>query len=79
MLQTMVIVLDCYDLCNKVGESPLLAASMYKHCYVVEYLLEHGADVNLFDEDGESPLSVGSKSGDCDVVKCLLNFHASDS
>jgi ankyrin repeat protein len=34
------------NLCNKARESPLFAASMYKQCYVVEYLLEHGADVN---------------------------------
>jgi ankyrin repeat protein len=63
-------------MCNTLGQSPLLVASLKGHCEVVKCLLSSDADINLRDEGGQSPLLVASLKGHCEVVKCLLSSDA---
>jgi ankyrin repeat protein len=62
------------------GSSPLLLASRghyFKHGTVVRLLLEHGADINVQDEDGWTPLHWASMNGALEVVRLLLE-HGSE-
>ena len=43
---------------------------------ILEYLVEHGADVNKEDEDSETPLSNAYRSGNEFVVKFLVEHGA---
>ncbi|KAF9048720.1 ankyrin repeat-containing domain protein [Panaeolus papilionaceus] len=36
--------------------TPMHAAASYGHIHVLEYLISHGGDVNVTDEDGDTPL-----------------------
>ncbi|KAK0235844.1 ankyrin repeat-containing domain protein [Armillaria nabsnona] len=38
--------------------TPMHAAASYGHIHVLEFLLAHGGDVNITDDDGETPLYV---------------------
>ena len=40
------------------GYSPMHAAASYSSLTIIEYLVSHGADVNIRDEDGDTPLLV---------------------
>ena len=42
----------------------------------VKLLLDHGADVNVKDEDGETPLFCASNNGHKEIVKLLLEHGA---
>ena len=36
-----------------LGETPLHCSAEYGHVAVVKYLIDHGSDINIEDEDGE--------------------------
>ena len=38
--------------------SPLHAAASWNHPEILSYLVEHGGDINITDDDGETPLFV---------------------
>ncbi|KAK0485152.1 ankyrin repeat-containing domain protein [Armillaria novae-zelandiae] len=38
--------------------TPMHAAASYGHINILEFLLAHGGDVNITDDDGETPLYV---------------------
>ncbi|PBL03682.1 ankyrin [Armillaria gallica] len=38
--------------------TPMHAAASYGHIHILEFLLAHGGDVNITDDDGETPLYV---------------------
>ncbi len=38
--------------------TPMHAAASYGHIHVLEFLLAHGGDVNITDDDGDTPLYV---------------------
>lgn len=43
---------------------------------MIEYLLEHGADIQTKDCDGQSPLHRAASSGSIDSVKMLVKMGA---
>jgi ankyrin repeat protein len=43
---------------------------------VVQFLLEHGADPNVLQNDGRTPLRIASKSGQSEIVRLLLEHGA---
>ncbi|KAJ2317839.1 hypothetical protein IWW52_002901 [Coemansia sp. RSA 2704] len=40
------------------GYTPLHAASSWKHLELLEYLLDHGGEVDIVDSDGDTPLHI---------------------
>ena len=56
------------------NSSPLMAASRFGHLAVVQFLLEHGATVNLWDTDYATALDGALQSGSMDIV-ALLRKH----
>lgn len=52
---------------------PLIAACVHSHDEQVQYLLNHGADVNLQDSAGRTALHVASVRGVLTVVEALLS------
>lgn len=54
-----------------------LAASIYNdYLDIADYLIEHGADVNVKDDQGETILSWASLNGHDNYVKYLIKNHA---
>lgn len=58
--------------------SPLLAAIKRENMPVVVKLLEHGADVNICDDNGNTPLHVAIDKNRIDIVKKLLEVSGVD-
>lgn len=54
--------------------TPLMPAASNAHLHVIDWLVEHGADVNARDEALWTPLHFGAKSGAC--VRRLLQLGA---
>ena len=46
---------------DRDGRTPLHIASSQGHLSIVEYLINHGADVNKADNDGCTPIMVAKK------------------
>ena len=51
-------------------------ASERGHLSIVEYLINHGADVNKANHWGRTPLSIASENGHLSVAKCLFEHGA---
>ncbi|MEE6485606.1 hypothetical protein FKM82_014347 [Ascaphus truei] len=56
--------------------TPLHLAAGYNNLEVVEYLLQHGADVNAQDKGGLIPLHNAASYGHVDVAALLIKFNA---
>lgn len=59
------------------GRYPLCYAADYGQTDIIEYLAQHGADVNVKDKYGISPLLAAIYEGHTEAVKMLLKQGAS--
>jgi ankyrin repeat protein len=68
------------DTQNIRGDTALYFAIKYGHTQAVQLLLEHGADVNVRNEDGNTPSKLASSElyKHQEIVE-LLSAHASGS
>ncbi|CAG8461984.1 7692_t:CDS:2 [Diversispora eburnea] len=64
------------DIQDQNGYTPLAAAVSYNHIELVEFLLAHGANVNLCDNEGDSPLFLAET---VEMVQTLLDHGADPS
>jgi len=58
------------------GLSPLMGAAAGGHPDVVKYLLDHGAEVNVTNDQWQTPLMLAALSGNLECVTLLLNAGA---
>ncbi|BET32574.1 ankyrin repeat domain-containing protein [Wolbachia pipientis] len=56
----------------KNGMTPLHFAAMYGYLGIVRYLVEHGADINLQNEDHTTPLHFADIYGHSSTVRYLV-------
>jgi len=56
--------------------TPLVYAALYNSTDIANYLIDHGASVNLATNNGVTPLLAASFSGDNEIVKLLLSKGA---
>ena len=71
------LVEECKADINTVsGYTVLTYAIINKHIKMVEYLLKHGADLNLQGDNGETALMYATKYGYTDIVTILLKYGA---
>lgn len=62
---------------SKYGDTALTAATYFCHSQVVEFLLDHGADVNVKNYGyGSSPLMLAAECDDVTSVKALIKSGA---
>jgi ankyrin repeat protein len=64
---------------NEAGRTPLAAAAANGHLTIVDFLLQHGADVNSEGKDGnvtKTALNFAAEKGHTAVVKALLDRKA---
>jgi ankyrin repeat protein len=61
---------------RKEGYTPLIEAILNDHDAVAEWLIVHGADVNLMSRSMESPLHIAVEKGNLDMAVLLLNHGA---
>jgi uncharacterized protein len=54
------------------GYSPLMYAVRFGNWAAVPFLIRHGADVNIPDEEGNPPVVWAASAGRVDVVNCLI-------
>ncbi|ARF11286.1 ankyrin repeat protein [Klosneuvirus KNV1] len=59
---------------NETGETCLFQVCQYNHCEICKFLLDHGADPNIQDNDGNTPLMCCRSYEMC---KLLLDYKAS--
>lgn len=70
---------EMQTLCNrqaKDGWSPLLFACQAGTLAIVDFLLKHGARVDVFDENGKAALHLAAEKGHNDVIELLLKYKA---
>ena len=58
------------------GLSPLMGAAAGGHPDVVQYLLAHGAEVNVTNDQWQTPLMLAAMAGNLECVTLLLNAGA---
>ena len=63
------------DACS-FGKLPIVAASASGHVEIVELLLEHGAKVDMRENNGLSALFIASENGHTEMVRLLLEYGA---
>ena len=63
---------------NNKGSTLLHAAAETNQMAVMQYLLDHGIDMNAVDNEGNTALHVAVQNGCIDAVHLLLNSGASD-
>ena len=63
---------------NNKGSTLLHAATETNQMAVMQYLLDHGLDINAVDHEGNTALHVAVRNGCIDAVHLLLNSGASD-
>jgi len=64
---------------NKIdqkGSSPLYWACFHNQFKTAEDLLEHGASVNLQNQDGETAMFIATRVGNVDLIRLLLKWGA---
>ena len=64
---------------NNKGSTLLHAAAGTNQMAVMQYLVDHGLDMNAVDHEGNTALHVAVQNGCIDAVHLLLNSGASDS
>lgn len=66
--------IDQYD---HFGRTPLIYATIYQYVDIVELLLKHGADPQLYDQDNlKSCLHYASENGNIEITLLLLKYQA---
>ena len=58
------------------GNTPLCIAASNNHIDIVEYLINHGADINGLGYRNETPLMKAAMKGNIEIVKLLLSSGA---
>jgi len=58
------------------GRTPVYSAITMGHHYIVELLLNNGANVNEQDNEGNTPLHVAAQRGNLQIVRLLLDRGA---
>jgi ankyrin repeat protein len=64
---------------NKVDvlcDPALHTAARHGYLEIVQYLIEHGADVNLLSSSNYTPLYCAAESGELEVIKYLVQHGA---
>ncbi|XP_071098478.1 serine/threonine-protein phosphatase 6 regulatory ankyrin repeat subunit A-like [Haliotis cracherodii] len=56
------------------GHTPLMRAVCGGHTDVVDFLVEHGADVNMVDNDGDGLLHLACEAGNLKMVKHVMSY-----
>ena len=64
---------------NNSGTSPLMLTCSNGHMNVATYLVEHGANIHLQDEDGDTCLNYAAQMGHVEVVSKLLALGAKET
>ena len=64
---------------NNFGSTPLMRTCYNGHVNVATYLVEHGANIHLQDEDGNTCLHFAAKTGHVEVVSKLLAVGAKEN
>eukprot|EP00976_Prorocentrum_cordatum_P001293 25952-Prorocentrum_minimum.AAC.1 len=62
------------NLAKDNGQTPVYAAANRGHAYVVQMLIEAGANVIIPDKAGDTPLAAASRNGHTEVVCILTSF-----
>jgi ankyrin repeat protein len=57
------------------GQTPLHVAAIWGQAAMVQFLLDHGADISLKTKDGETALDVADKSPSGNVAAEVLRRH----
>ncbi|KAK0223156.1 ankyrin repeat-containing domain protein [Armillaria fumosa] len=57
-VQELVLAGTLPNIPDEFTYTPMHAAASYGHIHILEFLLAHGGDVNITDDDGETPLYV---------------------
>lgn len=63
-------ILNLQD-CRK--RTPLHIAALHGHTECAGFLLEHGAEISIFDEDGRTPLIAAAQYGQLQIVDLLIS------
>nr|XP_039270319.1 transient receptor potential cation channel subfamily A member 1-like isoform X1 [Styela clava] len=66
----------CLSMQDKQGHTPLHKAAMYGHASIVEFLANHGADLNIVDADQNTPLLLAASRGNWVSVRDLIEMGA---
>ncbi|XP_071098527.1 uncharacterized protein [Haliotis cracherodii] len=56
------------------GHTPLMLAVCGGHTDVVDFLVDHGADVNMMDNDGDGLLHLACEEGNLKMVKHVISY-----
>ena len=62
---------------DKHGKTPFIYAAQNNYVNVLEFLVEEGADINVFDTYGNNALSLAIGCSSFEAAKYLLNIGAS--
>ncbi|KAK0500539.1 ankyrin repeat-containing domain protein, partial [Armillaria luteobubalina] len=57
-VQELVLAGTLPNIPDEFTYTPMHAAASYGHIDILEFLLAHGGDINITDDDGETPLYV---------------------
>lgn len=61
-----------FNVQNKAGATPLMAATYYVHADVVAYLLQRGADTTRRNKDGSRAVDIAAAVGSLESLRQLL-------
>lgn len=63
---------------DKDGYTPLMDASKKGHIEKIRWLLEHGADVNIKDNEGKTALDIAQTKGFTEIADLLAKAQTQD-
>ncbi len=69
-------VTELVNLSDKNGDFPLFIAAQNGCNVIVEYLIEHGANINKADDSGRTPLCIAVLNGHKEIVEYLVERGA---